>query len=147
MFESTRLLYAELAKALGVDSLPADDNGSLQLNIGDSSSVVMFAEDDTTLMLLSAVMPLPRKLDYGRTLWLLRRGFHDSPIAPFRVSCDKAGTLVVWGRLPVADMTGEVLAGLLDALGGEADLIRDELTLDDSPDAEDAGEGASKPAG
>lgn len=131
MFESTRLLYADLAKALGVDSLPAADNGSLQLNIGDQSSVVLYPEDEATLMILSAVMPLPRKLDYGRTLWLLRRGFHDSPIAPFRVSCDKAGTLVVWGRLPVAGMTGQALAGMLDALGAEADLIRDEMAVDE----------------
>jgi hypothetical protein len=134
MFESTRLLYAELATALGVESLPADENGSLQLNIGEQSSVVMFAEDEFSLMILSAVMPLPRKLDYGRMLWLLRRGFHDSPIAPFRVSCDKAGTLVVWGRVPITGMGGEALAGMLDALGSEADLIRDEMTVDETDD-------------
>jgi hypothetical protein len=75
-------------------------------------------------------MPLPKKLDYGTTLWLLRRNFYDSPIAPFRVSCDTAGSIVVWGRVPIEGMTGEALAGLLDALAAEADFIRAEVEVD-----------------
>lgn len=82
----------------------------------------MFAENDSSLMILSAVMPLPRDLDPGTLLWLLRRNFHDSPIAPFAVVCYQAGTLVVWGRVSVA--------GLLDALGAETDLIREDLATD-----------------
>jgi hypothetical protein len=137
MFESTRRLYGELAKALGLDTLDADESGSLQLNIGDTASVVMFAESETSLMLLSAVMPLPKALDYGTLLWLMRRNFHDSPIAPFTVACDKAGTLVVWGRVPVDKLDGEKLAGLIDALASEADLIRDELATDEGEDDTD----------
>ena len=132
MIERTLALYADLARSLGLnqDALPIDERGSLQLNVGDEVSVVLFPENDSTLMLLSAVMPLPLELDHGSTLWLLRRGFHDSPIAPFQVSCDKAGTLVVWGRVPIAGMTGEALGDLLDALSQEVELIRAELARD-----------------
>ena len=37
----------------------------------------------------------------------MRRNFHDSPLAPFRVGCDKAGTLVVWGRMPIDGLSGD----------------------------------------
>jgi len=129
MFKRTQSLYAALAKTLGVGALPADDNGGVQLSIGNNSTVTLFAEDEFTLMLVSPVMPLPKNLDYGTTLWLLRRNFYDSPIAPFRVSCDTAGSIVVWGRVPVEGMTGEALAGLLDALAAEADFIRQEVEV------------------
>jgi hypothetical protein len=129
MFKRTQSLYAALAKTLDVGALPADDNGGVQLSIGNNSTVTLFAEDEFTLMLVSPVMPLPKNLDYGTTLWLLRRNFYDSPIAPFRVSCDTAGSIVVWGRVPVEGMTGEALAGLLDALAAEADFIRQEVEV------------------
>jgi hypothetical protein len=130
MFKRTQALYAALAKTLGVASLPADDTGAVQLSIGENSTVNLFAEDEFTVMLVSPVMPLPKKIDYGATLWLLRRNFYDSPIAPFRVSCDTAGSIVVWGRVPIEGMTGETLAGLIDALAAEADLIREEVAVD-----------------
>jgi hypothetical protein len=130
MFKRTQSLYAALAKTLGVAALPADDNGGVQLAIGNNSTVTLFAENELTLMMVSPVMALPKKLDYGTILWLLRRNFYDSPIAPFRVSCDTAGSIVVWGRVPVEGMTGEALAGLLDALAAEADFIRAEVEVD-----------------
>src|SRR5258706_5940756 len=123
MFKRTQSLYAALAKTLGVATLPADDNGGVQLSIGDNSTVTLSAEDELTLMLVSPVMPLQKNVDYGTTLWLLRRNFYDSPITPFRVSCDTAGNIVVWGRVPIEGMTGEGLAGLLDAIAAEADFI------------------------
>ena len=127
MFKSTQSLYAALAKTLGVATLPADENGGVQLSIGDNSTVTLFAEDEATLMMVSPVMALPKKLDYGTVLWLLRRNFYDSPIAPFRVSCDTAGSIVVWGRVPVEGMTGEAMVRLLDAVATEADFIRQEV--------------------
>lgn len=60
-------------------------------------------------------------------IWLLRRNFYDSSISPFRLSCDTAGDIVVWGRVPVEGMTGESLAGLLDALAAEANFMREEV--------------------
>ena len=130
MFKRTQSLYAALAKTLGVATLPTDDNGSVQLSIGDNSTVNLFAEDEFSLMLVSPVITLPKNVDYGTTLWLLRRNFYDSPIAPFRVSCDTAGTIVVWGLVPIEGMTGEGLAGLLDAIAAEADFIRAEVETD-----------------
>jgi hypothetical protein len=130
MFKRTQALYAALAKTLGVPTLPADDNGGIQLSVGENSTVTLFAEDEFTLMLVSPVVSLPKKVDYGTALWLLRRNFYDSPITPFRVSCDTAGSIVVWGRVPTDGMTGESLAGLIDALAAEADLIRTEVEVE-----------------
>ena len=138
MFERTRALYDDLATTLGVAALPADASGSVQLSVGENSTVALFAEDEFTLLLASPVTELPRQVDYGRILWLLRRNFYDSPIAPFRVACDTAGNVVVWGRVPVEGMTGEQLAKLLDALAEEADLIREEIEVDEGADEEDA---------
>jgi hypothetical protein len=131
MHERIQKLYAELALALGVKSLPTDDKGTVTLDVGDASSVTIFAEDSQTLMLVSPVMALPQEIDYGSTLWLLRRNFYDSSLTPFRIGCDTAGSLVIWGRVPVESVTGEALAGLVDALGEEADLIREELETDE----------------
>jgi len=132
MFERAQALYAELAKTLGVDTLPADENGGLELTVGETSSVVMFAEDEFTLLLVSPVTELPPGTTYGTALWLLRRNFYDSPILPFRVSCDKAGSIVVWGRVPMADLTGEQLATIIDALAAEAGTIRNEVEVDEA---------------
>lgn len=127
MFKSTQTLYDDLAKTLGVASLPADGDGSVELSIGDDTPVILFAEDAYTLMLVAPVVPLPAEPDYGIMLWLMRRNFHDSPLAPFRVACDAAGMVVIWGRVPIGSLDGKSLAALIDALGQESRLIRDEL--------------------
>jgi hypothetical protein len=137
MFERVRALYDDLAATLGEAALPADANGGLQLSVGENSTVALFAEDEFTLLLASPVTALPKQVDYGRVLWLLRRNFYDSPIAPFRIACDAAGNIVVWGRVPVEGMTGEQLAKLLDALAAEADLIREEVEVDEGADEEE----------
>ena len=127
MFKSTASLYADLAKHLGVSELPADEAGSVELTIGADTTVMLFAEDEHSLMLAAPVMPLPSGLDYGLTLWLLRRNFHDSPLAPFRVACDAAGIIVLWGRVPIDGMSGGALASLIEALAAESELVREEL--------------------
>ncbi len=139
MFAKTEALYADLAKAVGAPELKADANGGVQLTIGDDSSVILFAEDEFTVLVVSPVTSLPKEMDYGTAMWLLRRNFYDSPIAPFRVSCDTAGTVVIWGRVPVDGMAGEQLAKLIDAIAAEADLIRDEIEVDDTPYTEETG--------
>jgi hypothetical protein len=131
MFET---LYAQLAKALGVPAIAADAKGIVQLSVGDDGTLVLVPEDRYTLMVMSPVAALPQSLDRGTMLWLLRRNFHDSPISPFRIGCDKAGSLVVWGRVPVDGMSGEQLAGLIDAVAAEAALIREEIAVDESPE-------------
>jgi len=135
MFERTQALYTALAEALGVEQLSADENGGVQLTVGEDTRIVLFAEDPFTLMMVAPVMALPVGIDHGRVLWLLRRNFYDSPLAPFRVSCDTAGSIVVWGRVPVEGMTGETLVRLVDALASEVDFIREEVEIDDAPDA------------
>ena len=134
MSPSAQALYAQLAKALGIDAVPADAQGIVQLEVGDDGRVVLIPEDAYSLMLMSPVAALPKAMDHGTLLWLMRRNFHDSPLAPFRVGCDSAGNLVVWGRMPIDGMSGEQLVGLLDALAAEAALIREEIATDESAD-------------
>lgn len=133
MSPSAQALYAQLAKALGVKEIPADAQGIVQLAVGEGGIVVIVPEDAYTLMLLAPVSVLPGTMDHGTLLWLMRRNFHDSPIAPFRIGCDKAGNVVVWGRMPIDGLTGEQLAGLMDAVAAEAALIRDEIEIDETP--------------
>ena len=146
MFETTQALYAQLAKALGVKAIPADAQGVVQLSVGDDSTLVLVPEDAYTLMVMSPVAALPPEMDRGTLLWLLRRNFHDSPLSPFRIACDAAGNLVVWGRLPIDGMSGEQLAGLLDAVAAEAALIREEIAIDESPEVEEGDEDADAQA-
>lgn len=127
MPHSAQALYTQLAAALRVERIPADAQGIAELEVGDDGRVVVVPEDAHTLMLLSPVARLPATLDPGTLLWLMRRNFHDSPLAPFRIGCDSAGSLVVWGRLPIDGLSGEQLAGLLDAVAAEAALIREEI--------------------
>jgi hypothetical protein len=135
MSPAARTLYDQLAKALGVAEVPADANGIVHLAVGDDGRVVIVAEDAHTLMLMAPVGALPDGTDRGTLLWLMRRNFHDSPLAPFRVGCDKNGTLVVWGRMPIDGLSGEQLAGLIDAVTAEAALIREETATDEEEEA------------
>jgi hypothetical protein len=123
----TQALYADLAKALGLQALPADANGGIQLSVGDASTVILFAENNETLLVAAPVAALPKRPDYGMALWLLRCNFYDSPIEPFRVACDTEGNIILWGRLPMAGLTGAALATLIDAVSTEAARVREEV--------------------
>ena len=131
MLERTRALYAALAQALRADSLPADNDGALALTIGEDSQVLIYGTDDISLLIVATVAPLPRRPDHGTMLWLLRQNFYDSDLAPFCAAADAAGHVVLWGRVPVEGMTGELLASLLDRLGTEAGRARGELAGED----------------
>jgi Tir chaperone protein (CesT) family len=146
MSPSAQALYVQLAEALGVDTIPADAQGIVQLNVGDDGRVVLVPEDAYTLMLLSPVAALPQAIDHGTLLWLMRRNFHDSPLAPFRIGCDQAGNLIVWGRMPIDGLSGEQLAGLLDAVAAEAALIREEIATDESAADEQDDDADKQPA-
>jgi hypothetical protein len=136
MSPTAKALYTQLAKALGVAEVPADANGIVHLTVGEEGRVVLVPEDAYTLMLMAPVGALPDGADRGTLLWLMRRNFHDSPLAPFRIGCDKAGTLVVWGRMPMEGLSGEQLAGLIDAVTAEAALIREEVATDEGVEDE-----------
>jgi len=143
MSPAAKTLFAQLAKALGVAEVPADANGIVHLDVGDDGHVVVIPEDAYTLMLMAPVGALPDGADRGTLLWLMRRNFHDSPLAPFRIGCDRNGTLVVWGRMPIDGLTGEQLAGLIDAVSAEAALIREETATDESAIDDEAEEAAA----
>ncbi len=127
MPERTRELYAELAATLGLPELTPDVNGGVQLDVGDDTTVILFGENDVGLLVVIPIMQLPDDVSPGVTLWLLRRNFYDSGIAPFALACDAAGTLVLWGRVPMEGLTGERLAGLIDAVAAEARTVRGEV--------------------
>lgn len=129
MLEEHRRLYAELARALGLSDLGADDTGAVQISVGDDA-VVLFVENDLTVTVVAPVVTLPEDLDYGRLLWLLRRNHYDSPIAPFRVSCNPNSIVTVWGRIPIEGLSGTDFALLLDGLVSEVADIRGELAVD-----------------
>lgn len=137
MSPSAQTLYTQLAKAIGVPEIPADANGIVQLNVGEGGTVMLVPEDAYSLMLMSPVGPLPSSMNEGTLLWLMRRNFHDSPLAPFRIGADEAGTVVIWGRMPIEGMSGDQLAALLDAVAEEAALIREEIEVDETPDTDD----------
>ncbi|MDE2006112.1 MAG: type III secretion system chaperone [Rhodospirillales bacterium] len=127
MPEQTRALYAALAKALGVESLPTDNDGAVALTIGDDQQVLLYAEAEATILVVAPVAELPARPDHGTMLWLLRRNLWDSDLAPFCVAADPGGHVLLWGRVPVDGMTGELLASLIDQLGTEAGRARDAL--------------------
>lgn len=98
MFERTRALYDDLATTLGVAALPADASGSVQLSVGENSTVALFAEDEFTLLLASPVTELPRQVDYGgfsgccaATSTIARSRRSASPAIPRATSSSGAG--------------------------------------------------------
>ena len=130
MFESSKRLFDEYAKTLGIASLPVEPSGFVQLTVGETATVLLYPESEESLLVVTPVAALPHKVDYGVVRWLLGRNFYDSPMAPFRVACDASGSVVVWGRVPVEALSAEGLAQLLNAVVDEGDLIRAELGLD-----------------
>ena len=122
----TRALFLDLAKELGLPGLEPDAAGGVQLTVGDDT-VVVYGQSDGFLLIAAPAAALPEEPDYATMLWLLRRNFYDSDLAPFRVAADTGGTLVLWGRVPLDGMTGKALAGLVDAVAGEAKRIRSEV--------------------
>jgi Tir chaperone protein (CesT) family len=128
----TRAVYAELATELGLTSLPKGDDGGVRLDVGDGVTVAMYGEDDSTLLVVVPIAPLPRRPEYRMMAWLLRRNHHDSELPPFCIATDAAGMLVLWGRIPVPGLSGAALAGMLDAVATEAVRIRVEVEADET---------------
>jgi hypothetical protein len=118
MLERARALFADLAAALGIDALPADNNGGVQLTIGEDTHVALFAVP---------LGPLPPAAGYTLAFWLLRQNLYTSDLAPFTLACDEAGTLLLWGRVPLPELTGATLATLVDAVAAEARRIQGDI--------------------
>jgi hypothetical protein len=130
MLEQTRALFADLATALAIPALMPDANGGIQLSIGADNNVILFGENDITLLVVVPVAAVPKTPDYGTVTWLLGRNFYTSDLAPFRIACDESGTLVIWGRIPVEGLTGTQLAAVIDAVAAEAGRIREAVAED-----------------
>lgn len=124
----TRALYAELARALGVEELQPDANGGIQLNVGEDTTVVLFGQNDTRLLIVVPIVALPRRPEYALVAWLLKRNFYDSDLLPFRIAADKHANLVLWGHVPLDGLSGERLAGLVDVVAAEVGRIRAEVS-------------------
>lgn len=123
----TRALIAALATAMQVPSLPPDNNGGIQLTIGENTNVLLYGGDDITLLAVAPLGPLPLPPGAAVTTYLLRLNMFNSAIEPFRVGLDEGGGLILWARLTIADFTGETLANLVDALADRVADIRQQL--------------------
>lgn len=126
-FERTHALYADLARALGAEAFTPDDNGGIELTVGDDVTVVMYAQDDNDVLAVAPLAPLPADADFALANWLLRRNLYDSDLEPFRLATDDDGNVLLWGRVPLEGMDGERMAGVIDALAGAAREVRGEL--------------------
>ena len=124
--DKTRALIAQLAAALGLPSLPSDNNNGTPLEI-DGRTVLIYGGDDESILLVAPVAPLPEEPGYGLTAYLLRKNLFQSDLAPFQVALDDGGTVVVWGRLQIADLDGAVLAAVLKRLAQRVGDIAGEM--------------------
>ncbi len=123
-------LFNELAQAIQSEPLKLDENGHLKLIVDELNEIFLIPDKKDQLTVMLGVMPLPTNLDYGCYLWLLRKNFHDSSLAPLCVSCDLNGSIVIWGKIPISELTGHSLAGILSLLAEEANVMREELQLE-----------------
>ncbi|MBC7942165.1 MAG: type III secretion system chaperone [Chitinophagaceae bacterium] len=131
---ATSALIAELARCLGVDTLPEANDGAIALAVGDDVTVRLYPLT-TDLMAVVPLAPLPAQPDPARMTRLLASNHFNAPLAPFVVAADVQANLVLWGRVPMAGITGEQLAGLLGRLGGEARRLREVIGVDDAEGA------------
>jgi hypothetical protein len=125
--DKTRLLIAKLAKQIGLKSLPSDDSGGYRLTIGASTEVFIYGGDDVTILVVAPVAPLPRDVEYGLAVYLLRGNLFDADTAPFQIAVDDGGVLIFWGRVRIADFDGATLATLLDRVAAKVEEIRGEV--------------------
>jgi hypothetical protein len=117
----------ELAKELQVDSLPIDQNGGVQLQVGENTTVVIYSQNDSSLLIVVPIAPLPTHPDFGIMARLLRLNLFDSRLSPFTLATDTNATVVLWGRVEIESITAASLAGLIDSLATETELIRSEI--------------------
>lgn len=123
----TKALYDDLAKELGVTELPIDSNGGVELTVGERTKVILFSENDRTLLVVSPIAALPTDPGFGLMAWLFRKNLYDSALAPFCIATDADANLILWGRFASAELNGSKLAGLIDAVASESEAIRTEI--------------------
>ena len=134
----TRSLMADFATAMQIPGVPQDDSGAFALVVGEDTDVLMYGEDDESLLVVAPIGPLPPEPGAGLTIYLLRQNMFNSDITPFQVSLDDSGGVILWGRLQIEDFTGETLAGLVGALAEKVADLKAEVVGDDEGDEDEA---------
>jgi hypothetical protein len=125
--DRTRALIAEFGSVLGLDSLPPDENGGYHLTVGADTDIMIYGGDDETVLVVAPVAPLPHRPEYGLMVYLLRNNMFDSPVAPFQVAVDDEGALILWARLPLAELSGSRLASIIRGLAEQVGEMRGEI--------------------
>ena len=123
----TRALMADLAAVLRLPGMPPDDDNGYRLTIGADVTVLLYGEADTTLLAIAPLGPLPPGAGYGLTAYLLGRNMFNGDLTPFQVALDGGGGVILWGRLALAGLDGQRLAGVLNILSDRAAEIGAEL--------------------
>ena len=140
--KTTEVLFSELASTLGVDELFRDSSGAIKYESSDGLVVNVYSEGTDTVCFVSPVIELTPELGFGELLFLMRKNFIDSGLLPFRLGADAGGVLLLWGRLPAAELDGERLHGVLEALVAIARELRTELGGELPDDGEGSPEGS-----
>lgn len=125
--EKTKALIMELATALGMEAPPPDDDGGYQIVVGEDTDVMIYGGDDETVLIVAPIAQLPRNPEYGTVIYLLRNNMFDSPIMPFQVAVDDEGGVILWARLPIAELSGDSLASIVKGLDEQVAEMRGEL--------------------
>lgn len=120
-------IFSQLAKSLGLNELVPDSNGGVELTVADRTKVCIFQVDEGFLLIVAPIAALPTKPEFGLMAWLLKLNFHSSELLPFVIAADHNANLVLWGKVPIERLTGDSLAGLIEALDSKVFEIRNEI--------------------
>jgi hypothetical protein len=126
LLDQTTALTRRFASAMGLAALPTGDGGGYRITVGENTHVLVYGDDDDTILVVAPIMKLPFWSDYAVALYLLRINMIDSPVEPFRVAADAAGGLILWARLPI-ERLGSSFAVLANSLGQYVAVIRTEF--------------------
>ncbi len=128
----THALIDELARTIGLADLPPEPEGGWHLSIGESDDVYLYGGgEDDELIVVMPIAPLPSHPRFATVQYLLRANLFDSDSSPFQIATDESAMVVQWGRLDIVDLTGTMLAKIIDNLAVRADEIR--THLEDGP--------------
>lgn len=136
--EKTNALYAELAKELAVKELKPNSDGGVQLSVGKNLNVYLYGDRDEALLVVMLIAPLPQTPSHALTAWLLRKNLYDSQLLPFVIATDLDANVVVWGRVPLAQLDGSKLKTMLGKLGVEGEKLHKEIQTDLDVEAAEA---------
>jgi hypothetical protein len=134
--DAMQALMTDLGKAMGLSDFPPAGDDGYELTIGDDIDLYLYAPTDDTVIVVAPVAEMPAEPGFGLVQYLLRKNLFDSDTRPFVTATDEGGNIVFWGQVPIASLTGESLAALLQTVGDQVAEIRGEIgEEDDEPGA------------